>query len=103
VRAARKREGNGLSAVYWCYWAAEGRKKSRHERGTRRRRGGSRAALGLAWRAQERPAGEGSKAGEGRATCGGEGSRRWRREGIGAAVSGVDDRRQRSQRSREEC
>jgi hypothetical protein len=41
--------------------------------------------------------------GKGRATCGGEGSRRWHRGGTGAAVSGTDDRRQRSQRSRAEC
>jgi hypothetical protein len=30
------------------------------------------------------------------ATCGGEGSRRWRRGGTGVAVSGADGRRQRS-------
>jgi hypothetical protein len=65
VRAAREREGNGLSAVCWCYWAEEGRKKSRRGHGTRQRRGGSRVAPGLAWRARERPAGEGSRTKEG--------------------------------------
>jgi hypothetical protein len=44
--------------------AEEGGKKSRHERGTRQRRGGGRAVLELAWRARERPARKGNRAGE---------------------------------------
>jgi hypothetical protein len=88
---ARKIERNGWSAVYSCYWATEGKKKIRHKRGTWRRRGGGRAALGLAWSARERPAGEDSRAVLGRGTTrGGDGSRRWRRGGAGTAVSGAD-------------
>jgi hypothetical protein len=34
--------------------------------------------------------------GKGRATCGGEGSKRWRQGGTGAAVSGTDNQQQRS-------
>jgi hypothetical protein len=61
----REREGNGLSAVCWCYWVEEGRKKSRRMHETRRRRGGGRAALGLAWHARESPAGERNRTEEG--------------------------------------
>jgi hypothetical protein len=60
-------------------------------------RSGWRGARGKGQRGRE------AGPGKGRALCGGEGSRRWRRGGTGAAVSGVDDRRQRSQRSRAEC
>jgi hypothetical protein len=57
------------------------------------------------WRGARGKGQRGREAGPGKglATCGGEGSRRWRRGGTGAAVSGTDDQRQRSQRSRAEC
>jgi hypothetical protein len=60
-----KRGGNGLSVVCWCCWVEEGGKKSRHECGTWRRRGGGRQQLGWPWRSRKRTTGEGSKAGEG--------------------------------------
>jgi hypothetical protein len=52
-------------------------------------------ALGLAWRARERPAGKESRAGEGEGDAWGLPEHEVAPGGTGAAVSGADGRRQR--------